>query len=58
MQVFRPERQADLPEPLKADLARFAQLVEADDSFNPKDLRVGLTTREAAVARLKTIFGI
>ncbi len=58
MQVFRPERQIDLPEPLKADLSRFAGLVEVDAGFNPKDLRVGLTTREAAVARLRAIFGI
>ena len=58
MQVFRPERQIDLPEPLKSDLGRFVRLVEADEKFKPKDLGVGLTSREMAVARLRAIFGL
>lgn len=57
MQVFHPDRRIDLPEPLRTDLARFADAVAADDSFHPKDLRVGLATREKAVTRLRDIFG-
>lgn len=55
LQLLADTERVDLPEPMAADLAAFADKVDADGDFNPKD--VGLAGSSAAqTGRLRQIF--
>lgn len=56
LQVFDSTRRVSLSEPLKVDLVAFAARVEADETFDPKALGVGLASKAEALARLRAIF--
>lgn len=58
LQVFRPERQIQLPQLMRSDLRAFIELIAGDKTFDPKALRVGLATREEALKRLADVFAL
>lgn len=57
-QLLAPDTRVTLPEQVAADLSRFLDALRADDSVDPKSLKLGDVTRDTLVRRIAAAFGI
>jgi hypothetical protein len=57
-QLLAPDTRVALPEQVAADLSRFLDALRADDSVDPKSLKLGDVTRETLAQRIAAAFGI
>lgn len=55
LQLIPVEERIELPDDIRAELARFAGAVEADDSFSPKDLKLAGDAK-TLIARLRSSY--
>lgn len=57
-QLLAPNTRVALPEQVAADLSRFLDALQIDDSVDPKSLKLGDVTRETLIQRIAAAFGI
>jgi hypothetical protein len=57
-QLLAPDTRVALPGQVAADLSRFLDALRADDSVDPKSLKLGDVTRETLAQRIAVTFGI
>lgn len=57
-QLLAPDTRVALPEQVAADLSRFLDALRADDSIDPKALKLGDVSRETLAQRIAAAFGI
>jgi hypothetical protein len=57
-QLLAPDTRVALPGQVAADLSRFLDALRADDSVDPKSLKLGDVTRETLAQRIAVAFGV
>lgn len=57
LQLLPEDADIEIPEPIRADLRRFVDLVEGDDTLDPKAFRVQMTRTEG-VSLIRSAYGL
>jgi len=58
LQLLGPAVKVDLPDGIASDLRAFVEAVAADETFDPKALKLSLPDKGALIARLKAVYNL